>query len=186
MAERFRTASEGADDLVLAAATAAPPDGVRSVAGAAAAVGERGRSPGESSEQHALLRSILLHLGPGAALTAFIVLTGPTVRGWGFPTIFALFLGVALVIVPLELGYLVAQARRRTGRWSPLAVVAYRERLRMRSYVLWTLGLALWFSVVLAVSVSLLDEPIAERVFGWLPASILEFATFEDDATHAT
>ena len=79
--------------------------------------------------QHPLWRSVVLSLFPGVALGAFIVGISPVLKGWGLDPIFALFGGIGLVIVPLELGCLAIVARRTTGSWSPLAVTAYRSRL---------------------------------------------------------
>lgn len=129
--------------------------------------------------QHPLSYSIALHLLPGVALTLFIVLAAPLVRSWGFPAVFALFVGIPLVIVPIELGYLLYQAKRTTGRWSLAEVVSYREKLPVRKYVLWGGGLALWWIVVLLAMTSLLDEWIARTFFWWLPEFILQFSTFE-------
>ncbi len=133
-----------------------------------------------SPRQHSLGYSIFLHLLPGAALTIFIVLAAPLVRAWGFPGIFALFLGIPLVIVPIKLGYLLYQAKRTTGRWSLAGVVSYREKLPVRKYALWSLPLIAWWIVMLIVSVSMVDARIAEAFFSWLPESILEFSSFED------
>jgi hypothetical protein len=74
-----------------------------------------------TAEQHTLLRSTVLHLFPGLALATFVVLTASTFESWGLPALFALVIGIGVVIAPLELGYLVVHARRRTGSWSPMA-----------------------------------------------------------------
>ena len=128
----------------------------------------------EPGEQHSLLRSIVLHLAPGVALTLFVVAAAPLVTDWGFPALFAFFVGIALVIVPLELGYLLWAGRG--GR----PVVDYRERPAVRAYAL-VVPLALWFIVVLALSIALVDERLADSLFGWFPESIRQFSTFEDD-----
>ena len=69
----------------------------------------------EPMSQHSLALSIVLHLLPGAALTVFIVLAAPVVTSFGFPVVFALFAGIALVIAPIELGILLLHAWRTTG-----------------------------------------------------------------------
>jgi len=139
-----------------------------------------------SAKQHPLGYSIALHLLPGAALTLFIVLAAPLVRSWGFPAVFALFLGILLGIVPIELGYLFYQAKRTTGRWSLAGMVVYREKLPVRKYALWGGGLAAWWIVVLTLSIPLVDEWIARTFFWWLPQSILQFSTFEEGETIAS
>lgn len=127
-------------------------------------------------EQHSLGRSLALHLFPGAALTAFVLVAAQVM-----PAVVALLIGIGLVIVPLELGYLLYQARRRNGSWSLDGVVLYREHLPARKLVLWTIPLALWFIVIFVVSVALLDEAIADSVFSWYPESVRELATFGDE-----
>ncbi len=144
----------------------------------------RERPPQEGSvKQHSLGYSIALHLLPGVAMILFIVLAAPVVRSWGFPVIFALFLGIPLVIVPIELGYLLYQAKRTTGRWSLSGVVSYREKLPVRKYVLLGGGLAVWWIVVLFAMTTLLDEWVGQTFFWWLPEFILQFSTFEEEPT---
>ena len=67
--------------------------------------------------QHPLWLSVVLSLFPGVALGAFIVGMTPVLKGWGLDPIFALFGGIGLVIVPLELGCLaiVASFARSSG-----------------------------------------------------------------------
>ena len=139
-------------------------------------------TPHVSPHQHPLPRSILLHLAPGAALLAFVVVA----VALGIPGILALLGGIALVIVPLELGYLLYHGRRETGRWSLSEVVGYREPLPARQIALWAVPLVGWFIVMLFLSVGVLDERIADGLFSWYPDSIREFASLEGDDTYAT
>lgn len=137
-------------------------------------------SPTESTctdtEQHSLPLSILLHLLPGAALTVFIVAAAPVVRGWGLPAVFALFVGIGLVIAPIELGILFAHARRTTGTWRLHSTVVYRQRLPRRRLIPVVIALFAWFTLLLIVSTALLDAWIAERFFAWIPDAIRQFS----------
>lgn len=143
--------------------------------------------PGEESddpspkppEQHRLWWSILLHLLPGAALTLFVVTVAPVVRSAGFPTVFALFAGIGLVIVPIELGILYAHAKRTTGTFSLASTVVYRERLPTRRLIPITIGLFAWFAAWLVLATAVLDEWIAERFFTWIPDSIRQFSMID-------
>ena len=139
----------------------------------------RDEAPPVTPEQHSLRRSVFLHLAPGAALFLFVLALAPLLGDWA---IFALFGGIGLVIVPLELGYLLREGRRKHGRWTLEGVVNYDARLSRRQYALWGAALAAWFIVLLALSVGVLDEAIADALFSWLPESIRDFAAFEDDA----
>jgi membrane protease YdiL (CAAX protease family) len=116
--------------------------------------------------------SIVLHLLPGAALAVFVVLTAPALS----PAL-ALFLGIGMVIAPIELGYLSLYAHRTTGHWSPLRAVAYRRRLPMRRLVALGAALAAWFLLLVLPWTLLMDAWLAEHVFGWMPSSITDMAS---------
>lgn len=122
---------------------------------------------------HSIPRSVVLHLLPGVALVAFYVLMAPQVIRWGFPPAFALFLGIPFVLVPVQLGYLLYQARRTTGTWSVASVVPYRAPLRPRTYVLLSIGVFVWF-VVVASALALLQPAIVDALFSWLPDWFLD------------
>ncbi len=136
--------------------------------------------PTATAEQHPIAWSVLLHLLPGAALTVFIVLAAPAVRAMGLPSVFALFAGIPLVIVPIELGILLAHAKRTTGSFSLRATVVYRERLPARRLVPITAGLVAWFAVWLVLATAVLDDWIAARFFGWIPDAILQFSMVQE------
>jgi uncharacterized protein len=129
-----------------------------------------------TSAQHPLPTSLLLHLFPGAALTVFIVLAAPVVEAMGFPVVFALFAGIGLVIVPLELGYLLWHAKRTTGTCSLRETVGYRNPLPRRTLVGWTVGLVAWFLLFLAISTAFIDQWLADTFFAWIPDEILQFS----------
>ena len=126
----------------------------------------KGQTPHPSLEQHSLPRSIVLHLLPGAALFGFVLVAAAL----GMPAILALLVGIALVIVPLELGYLLYQGKRRSGRWSVWEVIDYRDPLPARRIALWTVPLVAWFIVMLFLSVAVFDERIADGLFSWIPS----------------
>ena len=131
-------------------------------------------------QPYSLRRSITLHLVPGAIFTVFLLLAVPAVTSRGIDPIFVFFGGIGLVLVPIELGYLAAYARRTTGSWSPLHAVDYRERLRGGRLALLTAGLAAWFLFGLGVSIAFLDELLATTVFSWMPEALLQFAIVEE------
>lgn len=120
--------------------------------------------------------SVLLHLLPGAALTVFVLLAAPALS----PAL-ALFLGIGLVVAPLELGYLAVYAHRTTGRWSPLRAVAYRRRLPVRRLAALGAALAAWFLLLVVPWTVLLDPWLAEHLFGWMPSSITDMASTDSD-----
>lgn len=141
---------------------------------------------GTAARQHTLLQSVLLHLFPGVALTLFVLVVAPVLTDRGYPGVLALFIVIGVVIAPLELGYLLYQARRTTGTWNLLAVVDYRERLPRRTYLKLGLPLIGWWVLMLLLFVPVIDPWLTDTAFGWYPETIREFASFEDDASLST
>jgi uncharacterized protein len=129
--------------------------------------------------QHSLAWSVVLHLYPGLALAAFVVLTASTVESWGMPALLALILGIGVVIAPLELGYLGIHARRTTGSWSPLAAVDYRTVLPLRRLLLLGGGLAAFMMTFVVAHMLVLDRVISP-LFSWMPATLFQFASIEE------
>lgn len=128
------------------------------------------------SPQHPLWVSVVLSLFPGVALGAFIVGMTPVLKGWGLDPIFALFGGIGLVIVPLELGCLAIVAHRTTGSWSPLALTDYKSRLPSKRLLPLAMALAIWFILTLIAWISLLEGWVVNQLPSWIPESILQFA----------
>lgn len=119
---------------------------------------------------------MVLHLWPGAVFTAFIILA----TSLGVEPAFALFVGIGVVLVPLELGYLAIHSRRTTGSWSPLRSVDYKEPLPKGPLALLAVGLAAWFLLVLVLSIAVLDQWLSENLFYWMPDSLLQFASVDE------
>jgi membrane protease YdiL (CAAX protease family) len=131
------------------------------------------------SEPFTLTRLLILHLAPGVVLTAFILLAAPVLTSWGIDPVFALFGGIGLILVPLELGYLAVYARRTTGSWSPLRAVDYRDRLPAGRLAMLAGGLVVWFLLGLVVSIAFADRRLAQGVFAWMPATLRQFSVVE-------
>jgi membrane protease YdiL (CAAX protease family) len=133
-----------------------------------------------TSRHDSLRRTIILHLAPGLVFTAFVAAGATLLSRWGVDPVFALFGGIGLVLVPLELGYLARYAHRTTGSWSPLRAVDYAEPVPARQLSRLTGALVAWFLACLMVSIVFLDEWLAERVFAWMPNALLQFAVIEE------
>jgi uncharacterized protein len=133
---------------------------------------------GHTPEQHPLGLSVLMHLAPGAALTAFVVAANALLA---LEPLLALLIGILVVLAPLELGYLALYARRTTGSWSPLAAADYRDPVPWKRLALTAAALATWMIALVAVSLTLLDEWLADTIFPWLPDAIGTMATVDGD-----
>lgn len=136
--------------------------------------------PGQAREQHPLWWSIVLHLVPGLALTAFVI---GIHAAFAVEPLLALLVGMLVVLAPLELGYLSLYARRTTGSWSPLAAVDYRTKLPWKrlAATATAVGLAAWMLMLVVVAMVFLDEWLATSVFAWLPEAIGTMATVGSD-----
>jgi len=120
-----------------------------------------------------------LHLLPGAALSAFVV----ALASWGVDPLFALLIGIGLVITPLELGYLAVYAKRTTGSWSPFNAVSYATRFSVRQLLRLAILPATWMLVLVAISMGAVDQKLADSLFGWMPGAITEMATVDSDTS---
>ena len=87
--------------------------------------------------RHSLARSVGLHLVPGLLTTAVYVGLAEPMIASGFPALFGLLLATAFVLLPIELGYLLYEAKRRNGSFSLRGIVLYREPLPRAQYVIW-------------------------------------------------
>ena len=81
------------------------------------------------ADQHALGRSIVLHLLPGVLLLVWFVITGPLAEKLGAPAFLAIIAGIGVVMIPFELGYLLYLGWQRNGKLSLEGVVLYRDGL---------------------------------------------------------
>lgn len=140
------------------------------------------RTSPTSPHQYPLPHAIALHILPGVALTIFVLVASAL----GLEPALALFFGIGLVIVPIELGYLFLRARHLTGRWSLRPVLWYDRKPEVRKNLLLAFGSYVWFIAMLVLATVVLDEWIAGRLFSWLPDSILQFASLEGDDDEST
>jgi uncharacterized protein len=107
---------------------------------------------------------VALHLVPGALITAAFVAFAPVIEAVGFPPIAALLAGIALVLVPVELGIVVRAARR--GGFE--VAVPYQKPIRGRDW-LWLVP-ALIVAAFIGFGIHMPIEPgLISQFFGWLP-----------------
>lgn len=122
----------------------------------------------DTTEQHGLGRSILLHLIPGVLITAFFAIAAQPIIEAGYPALVALMLGILFVLIPVELGYLLYQGRKRNSRNSLEGVVLYREGLPLRQFVALVLALLVWSGLLFAIAAPI-DRYFIDNFFRWVP-----------------
>ena len=78
-------------------------------------------------EKHTTARSVVLHLLPGILVGCFFLLARQPVANMGYPSIIALILAYALILIPVELGYLFYQGKKKTGSFTLQGIISYRN-----------------------------------------------------------
>jgi uncharacterized protein len=120
-----------------------------------------------TNRQHSIARSVVLHLLPGALITAFYVGTVAPVRDLGFPGLMAFYLAIVFVLIPFELGYLLFRAR--TDGVPLGSLVLYREPVPRAQLVGLVLATFVWASLIAMLLFPPLDEFFTGNLFSWLP-----------------
>jgi membrane protease YdiL (CAAX protease family) len=119
-------------------------------------------------DQHTVARSIVLHLWPGFANTVIFYAAAPFVMMAGYPPIAAALIGGALAVVAGELGWLLYEAHRRTGRWSLSGVLPYQPTRFTWGKSALVLGLYVW-ALAVAIPLGSIKPLVIEMMFPWLP-----------------
>lgn len=119
-------------------------------------------------KKHSTAQSIILHLLPGILVGTFYFLALQPVTKLGYPSIFALILALAFVLVPVELGFLLYQGKKKTGRFTLQGVISYRNPIPWWQYFVWV-------SVIFVIvgTIMTLLEPVnsflQKNLFFWMP-----------------
>ena len=137
----------------------------------------------QAIRKHTLLESLIYHLIPGILIGVGYYLLAPVVLRAGYPSVMALILTAAFILAPVELGVLLWQGKRRTGRLTLVGVVRYRQPLPWRQYLLWVPVIFIASGAI----ITLLDPVSAamEAWFGWIPASLRLGMGLTDEFTRA-
>lgn len=138
----------------------------------------------QETEKHSTIRSIGLHLLPGALITAFFFLAGPFLIQAGFPPILSLYLAILLILIPFELGFLLYQGKKRNGRYSLDGVVLFRERTPILPMIAVIVVLYLWGSLVFTL-LTTWDTFVARTFFAWFPDWSFPFNLLGDSSQYS-
>ncbi len=122
----------------------------------------------ESVEQHPIIKSILLHLLPGFFIGGGYFVLNPVFHKLGYPSIMTLMGTVFLILVPLELGYLMVQGRKKNGGFSLQEVVLYRNSIPTWQYFVWVPVLFVLLGLIFTL-MKPVDAFFQKQVFAWIP-----------------
>mgnify|MGYP001819755067 CR=1 FL=1 len=118
--------------------------------------------------QHSLLKSILLHILPGAFTALAFVLLKPLLDASGFPPLLAFLLAILLVDLPLQLALMLFEGKKLNGRLSLKGVVLYRDKVSWKTFALVFVA-AFVVVYTLVTLVTPLTAYLTETVFSGLP-----------------
>jgi len=118
--------------------------------------------------QHSLIQSAVLSIIPGVLVTgAFTILKAP-LESSGYPPLLAFLLAILLVDLPVMLGIMYYEGKKRNGDYSLDGIVLYREKVSWKTFIL--LFIAAFVVVFLLI---MLAAPITgfltQSVFSGLP-----------------
>jgi len=120
------------------------------------------------NDQHSVVKSFLLHLGPGVLVTAAFLLLKPLLDATGYPPLLAFLLAVLLVDIPFMLGVLFNEGRKLNGRFSLVGVVLYRQKVSWKTFALVFVG-AFVGVYLLVTLVAPIGTFLATNLFSGLP-----------------
>lgn len=121
-----------------------------------------------SIEVHSTARSVTLHLLPGILVGGFYLMARQPVVNMGYPSIIALILAYALILVPVELGYLFYHGKKKTGFFSLQEIISYRNAIPWWQYLSWGFVIFICVGVIFTL-LKPLDAFLQERLFSWVP-----------------
>ena len=119
-------------------------------------------------EKHSTVKSLILHLLPGILVGAFYFLALKPVAKIGYPSFFAQFLAFALILVPFELGFLLVQGKKKTGRYTLRGIIRYQKSIPWWEYFVWV---TIIFVIVGALMTLFkpVDTLLQKYLFFWMP-----------------
>ncbi len=120
-------------------------------------------------KKHTTAQSIFLHLLPGVMVGCFYFLALKPVAKIGYPSFFALLLAFAFILVPLELGFLFYQGKKKNGCFSLRGIISYQNSIPWWHYLVWGS-----FTFVIVGALMTLFKPVdallQKYLFFWMPA----------------
>ncbi len=119
-------------------------------------------------EKHSTTQSVILHLLPGILVGCFYFLARQPVANMGYPSILALLLAFAFILIPVELGYLLYQGKKKTGRFTLQGIISYRNPIPWWQYLVWVLIIFVATGAIFNL-LKPVDVFLRERLFFWMP-----------------
>lgn len=119
-------------------------------------------------EKHSTTQSVILHLLPGILVGCFYLLARQPVVNMGYPSIIALILAYVFILIPVELGYLLYQGKKKTGRFTLQRIISYRNSIPWWQYLVWVLIIFIATGALVTL-LKPVDAFLQGELFFWMP-----------------
>jgi len=90
--------------------------------------------------QHSLLKSIVLHILPGALVALGFILLKPLLDQSGYPPLLAFLLAILLIDLPFMWAILLFEGWKQNGRLSLDRIVGYQEKVPWKKFIVTFIG----------------------------------------------
>jgi len=120
-------------------------------------------------EQKSMAKLLSLHLLPAIMWLIFYIPLARIASEKGIPTMFVMYILVALILVPFEMGFLYYQGKKMNGKLSLKGVVLYRERMPWWQYVVFGLIIVTWILLIFFGIGEKVANFFREYIFFWVP-----------------
>ncbi len=120
----------------------------------------------ETSEQHTIGKSLVLHIAPGVFILTLFVASAPLVMRAGFPPLLAILIGASFGMA-FQLWHLYHEGRKQNGQWSLDGIVLYRKPMPI-----WQYFVIVPILVIVAFLIEMLTSPlklVLVNSLPWLP-----------------
>jgi len=118
--------------------------------------------------KHSTVQSVILHLLPGILVGAFYFLALKPVAKMGYPSFFALLLAFAIILVPLELGFLLFQGKKKSGRFTLRGIISFQNPIPWWQYLVWPIVTVPVIGAIFKL-LKPVDAFLQSRLFFWIP-----------------
>lgn len=114
------------------------------------------------------VKLVLLFLVPGVLVTLAYALLASPVLNLNLTSLVVLGIAALLVMFPVELGIILYYSKKQFGVYSIKKMITYDKSLPIKKY-LWLVPVVLFWTILIFVSGSKLDEFLKSTLFSWLP-----------------
>lgn len=122
-----------------------------------------------STKRASIPHLLVLHLLPGLVIVVGYALLAWLMRSQDLPALLTFILTIPLTLIPMELGYLLYQGKRKNGYFTLRGVIAYNQPLSFTQYAIW-IPVTLFASIMLFVLFGAVDTILYQQLFFWWPA----------------